>query len=202
MEYNHERASLWEVFFWATGLGLRCTVAAHAAERLVTPSPDGTIVCEAEEFAVEKPGWQAKPWGENYYAATFANTFLSRKAFLGAAENGDETVAAIAIEVKEPGKYLVLVRYEAAYRFETQFRVKVEQAGRVRLDRLYGARDNLKIWPFGKRLQKEVAWPWARWRTSSGKGTTPTPSWKRDRPRSRSSPAGSRPPRRDAMSIW
>jgi hypothetical protein len=121
---------------------------------------DGTIFCEAEEFTVEKPGWQTRPWGENYYAATFANTILSRKAFLGAPEQCDETVATIRINVQKAGRYLVLVRYEAVYRFETQFRVKVEQAGRVRLDRLYGARDNLKIWAFGKRLRKEMAWSW------------------------------------------
>jgi len=126
----------------------------------VTPAADGTIFCEAEEFTVEKPGWQALPWGENYFAATFANTFLSRKAFLGAPENCDETVATIRLNVQEAGRYLVLVRYEAVYRFETQFQVEVEQAGRVRMDRLYGARDNLKIWAFRKRLQKELAWSW------------------------------------------
>ncbi len=38
--------------------------------------------------------------------------------------------------------------------------MKVEQAGRVRMNRLYGARNNVKIWPFGERLQKEVAWSW------------------------------------------
>ena len=86
----------------------------------VTPAPDGTIFCEAEEFTVEKPGWQTQPWGENYYAATFANTFLSRKAFLGAPEECDETVATIRINVQEMGRYLVLVRYEAVYRFQTQ----------------------------------------------------------------------------------
>lgn len=126
----------------------------------VMPTPEGTIFCEAEEFSVDKPGWQARTWGENYYAATFANTFLSRKAFLGAPEDCEETAATVNVQVPQPGRYLVLVRYEAAYRFETQFRVKVEQAGRVRMDRLYGARDNLKVWAFGKRLQKEVAWPW------------------------------------------
>lgn len=130
----------------------------------VQPQSDGLIVAEAEEFDVQSPmesgGWQALPWGANYYAATFANTFLSRKAFLGAPADGPETVAAIQVTVTEAGKYLVLARYEAAYRFETQFRVVVEQAGQTRLDRLYGARDNVKIWAFSQKLQKEVAWPW------------------------------------------
>ncbi len=126
----------------------------------VAPAPDGALYCEAEEFTVEKPGWQARPWGENYFAATFANTFLSRKGFLGAPEQGDETVASITADVKEAGRYLVLVRYEAPYRFETQFRVRVEQGRKTALDRLYGSRDNLKVWAFGKRLQKEVMWDW------------------------------------------
>jgi len=118
------------------------------------------ILCEAEEFHVDKPGWRARAWGHNYYASTFANTFLSRKAFLSAPAQGDETTATINVNVKEPGKYLVLARYEAAYHFETQFRVKVTQAGRTVLDRLYGARQNTKIWAFGKKLTTEVAWDW------------------------------------------
>ena len=58
------------------------------------------------------------------------------------------------------GRYLALVRYEAAYRFETQFRLVIEQQGKAALDRRYGARDNVKIWAFGKKLQKEVGWEW------------------------------------------
>ena len=120
--------------------------AYRAKGEPVAPTPDGTLFCEAEEFKIEKPapagaeqtGWLAKPWGENYYAATFANTFLSRKAFLGAPENCAETVASITVSVPAAGRYLVLVRYEAAYRFETQFKVKVEQGGKTVLDRLYG----------------------------------------------------------------
>ncbi len=32
--------------------------------------------------------------------------------------------------------------------------------GARRLDRLYGARKNLKIWPFSQKLKTEVAWDW------------------------------------------
>ena len=126
----------------------------------VTLAPDGNYYCEAEEFQVQKPGWQAKSWGENYYAATLANTYLSRKAFLGAPAQCAETVATINVDVAKADKYLVLVRYEAAYRFERQFRITVEQDGETRLDRLYGARDNVKIWAFGQKLKKEVEWSW------------------------------------------
>ena len=116
------------------------------ARTAVTAQPDGLVVCEAEEFQVASPGWQAKPWGENYYAATFANSFLSRKAFLGAPEQCERTEASIRMQVPAAGRYLALVRYEAAYRFETQFRLRIEQNGRRLLDRLYGARNNIKIW--------------------------------------------------------
>lgn len=126
----------------------------------VQPVSDTTIICEAEEFQVTKPGWQARPWGTNYYAATFANSFLSRKAYLGAPEQCERSVATIDVQVPKAGRYLALVRYEAAYHFETQFRLQVQQNGRTVLDRLYGARDNLKIWAFKEKLKKEHAWPW------------------------------------------
>jgi len=121
--------------------------------------PDGNLLVEAEEFQPLKPGWTPKKWGENYYAATFANSFLSRKAYLGADEQA-ECSATINIKVPKAGRYLVLVRYEAAYRFETQFRVRVEQNGKAALDRLYGARKNLKIWAFSQKLKAEHAWSW------------------------------------------
>ncbi|MCA9068951.1 MAG: beta-galactosidase trimerization domain-containing protein [Planctomycetaceae bacterium] len=129
----------------------------------VKVQPDGLYICEAEEFQSPQKaqeGWQAKRWGENYYAATFANSFLSRKAFLGAPPQCEPTKASRQIEVKEAGKYLVLVRYEAAYRFETQFQVQIEQDGKTVFNRKYGARDNLKIWAFRQKLKTEVGWSW------------------------------------------
>ena len=122
-------------------------------------TPDGNLLIEAEEFQPVNDAWRARLWGENYYAATFANSFLSRKAFLGA---GEQAVGSATIKVRVPkaGRYLVLVRYEAAYRFETQFRVRVEQKGKRVLDRLYGARKNLKIWAFSQKLKTEHAWSW------------------------------------------
>jgi len=134
--------------------------AFRKAGEAVRPISDTTIVCEAEEFRIEKPGWQAKLFGTNYYAATFANSFLSRRAYLGAPEQCEASVASITVRVPKAGRYLALVRYEACYRFETQFRVKVEQNGASKLDRLYGARNNLKIWAFREGLKNEVAWPW------------------------------------------
>lgn len=135
---------------------------ALGAERpVVQAQPDGLIVCEGEEFQpAGEGGWKAGNFGENYYAATFANAFLSRKAFLGAPEQCEDSSATIQVEIPEAGRYLALVRYEAAYRFETQFRVRIEQNGKQLLDRLYGARKNDKIWAFGQKIVNEVGWSW------------------------------------------
>lgn len=136
------------------------TLSPVAAQSVVKPQPDGLIVCEAEEFTPQGAGWKAKSWGENYYSATFANTFLSRKAFLGAAEQADAARAQIKVQVPAAGNYLALVRYEAAYRFETQFTLIVEQNGKKLLERLYGANKNPKLWAFKQGLKPDVGWDW------------------------------------------
>ncbi|MEK6236343.1 MAG: hypothetical protein N2C14_16675, partial [Planctomycetales bacterium] len=143
--------------------GPRAAQALGKARPSVAQQPDGLYVAEAEEFQAAVPnatGWQAKRFGENYYAATFANSFLSRKAFLGAPPRCDETIASLNVNVKEAGRFLVLARYEAAYKFETQFRIQIEQGGKKVFDRLYGARKNLKIWAFRQKLKTEVGWSW------------------------------------------
>jgi len=153
-------------FFIYFLLFIKIFADAHPATKFrskneaVIPAPDGTIFCEAEEFKVEKGFWQVKNWGENYFSATLANTFLSRKAFLSAPEQCDESIASINARIDKEGDYLVLVRYEAPYRFETQFRIKIEQDKKILMDRIYGARENLKIWAFGQKLKNEVAWDW------------------------------------------
>ena len=135
--------------------------AAYGAARpVVKARPDGTILCEAEEFGAERAGWRALKWGANYYCATLANTFLSRKAFLSAPAQCGRATASRTVEIARAGKYLALVRYEAVYRFETRFTLRIEQRGRIAFKRLYGARENVKIWALGERLEKEVAWSW------------------------------------------
>src|SRR2546427_12954818 len=86
-----------------------------------------TIFVEAEEFKVISPGWEAKKWGTNYYCGTMANTFLSRKAYLGAPEQCERSEAAMEVQIKNAGTYLALVRYEAAYRFDTRFTLRISQ---------------------------------------------------------------------------
>jgi len=126
---------------------IKAAQAYRAHGEPVVAAPDGTLFCEAEEFKVTSPGWKAQPWGENDHAATIVNTFLSRKAFLGApAQCNPAAVATLNVTVPAAGRYLVLARYEAAFRFQTRFTIKIAQEGRTVFERQYGARENVKIW--------------------------------------------------------
>lgn len=141
-----------------------CSVVAETApaqqpprRETATASAVEPLLIEAEAFQVNSPGWQPRLWGTNYYAATFGDTFLSRKAYLAASSQGADTVATTEIQVTQAGRHLALVRYEAAPRFETRFRLQIVQNNRTVLNREYGGRENVKIWPFRQGLQAEPA---------------------------------------------
>jgi hypothetical protein len=114
----------------------RAAQAFRQGKQPVQAISETTLLCEAEEFAVDGKGWQAKPFGANYYAATFANSFLSRKAYLEAPPQGETSLAHLDVQVPKAGKYLALVRYEAPFKFEAHFRLVIEQNGKKVLDRL------------------------------------------------------------------
>lgn len=136
---------------------------------------DRNIYCEAEEFVDTTGGWKRKRWGENFFCATFANCFMSRKAYLSAAP-GSKGTATHDIEVPETGEYLVLARYEAPFRFDTTFSVRIIQDGNKRFERVYGSKNSPKIWAFqGKDDRKpkpEMLYPW---------GATENIVWEGDR---------------------
>ena len=108
------------------------------------------LLAEAEDFTVEKGTWTVVPWGENYYAATFAVTFLSRKACLGAPEQCDEAVAVQQIVVPTASDYQVLARFEQPYRFAVEFTVAIEQGGKEVYRGTFGRLADPKIWAFNK----------------------------------------------------
>lgn len=102
------------------------------------------IHADAAEFA-----WEPRQWasGGNYFASTVNNVFMSRRMFLHADANSTYVTAArAAVTVGDDGEYMVMVRYEALYRFETGFLVTVEQGGVTLLSRVYGRRANYKVW--------------------------------------------------------
>eukprot|EP01045_Picozoa_sp_COSAG04_P040729 COSAG04_NODE_12035_length_674_cov_1.446957_1_plen_200_part_01 len=128
------------------------------------PYFDGTLIAmEAENFTVApKSSWVAGDWGHapTRYAATIANTFMSRRSCLHAPANvSDESSATMAFSVQKAGSYSVLLRYEAAYLFETPFRVEILNAQKSAVfTKTYGLRQSLKVQGFGKaRLQKAAS---------------------------------------------
>jgi hypothetical protein len=130
-----------------------------ARESLANPGGN-PILIEAESLTVTSPGWAICPWGSNYFAAVYSNTFLSRQSALSLPAQSPESRASREFRIDQPGRYALLVRYEAPFRCETQFEVILEQAGIEIFRHSYGIRNNPRIWAFGKGITEEVAWPW------------------------------------------
>ncbi len=137
-----------------------------ADERAVPPPLSGAravrLVAEAEDFTVESAGWSVLPFGQNYYASTFAISFLSRMACLSApAQTSAEALASQRLVVPEDGEYRVFARYEAPYGFSAEFSLEVEQAGRSVTKHVYGRLADTKIWGFAE--PRRVAMPRFWW---------------------------------------
>ena len=61
------------------------------------------LMAEAEDFKITK-GWGIVPYRENYFASTFAISFLSRMACLGApAQLKEEAVAEQVVNIPHDG---------------------------------------------------------------------------------------------------
>jgi hypothetical protein len=123
------------------------------------------IVMEAENFtsAGKSGGWESKPWmlSANRFASSVADTYLSRRAYLqGRLDLGAAATASMDFEVAtdEAGTFEVLLRYEAAFRFETPVLLTIAAlrgadtgagAAPPLFSRVYGQRSSLKVYPFG-----------------------------------------------------
>ncbi|MCX5662712.1 MAG: hypothetical protein NTW19_23780 [Planctomycetota bacterium] len=128
--------------------------AAPAAPAPPPPPPGIRIIAEAEDFELKgdaAKGWHVMPYRENYFASTFAITFLSRMACLSSPEQidakGKPTVATQKVEVPSDGEFTVLARYEQPYNFSVEFTVEVEQNGKTVYSKLYGKLEDPKVWP-------------------------------------------------------
>ena len=107
------------------------------------------LIAEAEDFEVVKGDWQVVPYRENYYASTFALTFLSRMGCLGAPaqiEKGQEAVAEQEVYIPAAGAYELLARYEQPYDFTAEFDVELVQKGKVVARKPMGRYTDVKIW--------------------------------------------------------
>ncbi|MEI7435187.1 MAG: hypothetical protein WCL16_00085 [bacterium] len=127
------------------GIGMLATMVGLAQ------SPDKPIrlFAEAEDFKVVKGEWAVVPFRENYFASTFAITFLSRMACLGApgqVAQGKDAVAEQLVTIPHDGEFEVLARYEQPYDFSVEFTVEVEQKGKVLYKETFGRLTDPKIW--------------------------------------------------------
>ncbi|MBA4191161.1 MAG: hypothetical protein C0467_24540 [Planctomycetaceae bacterium] len=136
---------------------MRYTLFAFVALVAFTPSASGQeklpvrLIAEAEDFEVKSPGWKVMPYRDNYYASTFAVTFLSRMGCLGAPEQIDDGKKAIAekvVNIPYEDTYDVMARYEQPFQFSCEFTVEVEQGGKVVGSFPFGRLADPKIWAF------------------------------------------------------
>ena len=121
------------------------------------------LIAEAEDFKVEKGPWQVVPYRENYYASTFAVSFLSRLGCLGAPEQLDAGQSAIAtqvIEVPRAGEFQVMARYEQPHNFSVEFTIEVVQGGKTVHRGDFGRLADPKIWALNghQRVPMERYW--------------------------------------------
>jgi hypothetical protein len=119
---------------------------------------------EAENMSVTKGDWLAGDWGHapTRFAATVANTFMSRRSCLHApAAVGAESAATATFKISEAASYNVLLRYEQAYLFETPVSLEIapSSGGAAVFQRTYGMRHSLKVQAFGKARMKNATEP-------------------------------------------
>lgn len=105
------------------------------------------LIAEAEDFKIVKGKWEVMPYRENYFASTFALTFLSRMACLSAPEQvEEEAVAEEKVIIPHDGTFDVLARFEQPYDFSVEFTVEIEQKGKVVYKEVFGKLTDPKIW--------------------------------------------------------
>ena len=145
-------------FLWVT-IGAALLVSAMPLQAQNRPI---RLIAEAEDFTVTQGDWEVVPFRENYFASTFALTFLSRMGCLGAPAQMDAGAAAVAehvVTIPYDGSFEVLARYEQPYNFSAEFQVEIDQNGRTVYRRDLGRPDDNKIWgctgsstPEGRRI--------------------------------------------------
>jgi len=112
------------------------------------------LLAEAEDFTIKptkgvKEGWQVLPYRENYYASTFAITFLSRMGCLSAPEQtpaGKAVMAEQKVVIPSAGSYQVLARYEQPYNYSVEFTIEIIQDGKEVYSKPFGRLQDVKIW--------------------------------------------------------
>lgn len=118
------------------------------------------LFAEAEDFEPKSPGWNVMAYRDNYFACTFAVTFLSRMACLDAPEQlpaGKPAVSETVVNIPYADTFDVMARYEQPFQFSCEFTVEVEQGGKVVASLPFGRLEDPKIWALNghKRVPME-----------------------------------------------
>jgi len=142
---------------------LAVVVLLTASTAFAQPAKPVRLFAEAEDFTVKSDGWKVVPYRENYFASTFAISFLSRMGCLGAPEQlpaGKPAIAEQKIDVPIADEFQVLVRYEQPYNFAAEFTVEIEQDGQIVTSHVCGRLSDPKIWALNnhQRLPMERYW--------------------------------------------
>jgi hypothetical protein len=118
------------------------------------------VAVEAEDFTVEK-GWKVIPdGGGNYMVDIIGFNHISGERLLGIDEKDETASAFLDVTLPEAGKYRLWARYEYPAFCECRFRVRVEQGGKVVVDKVMGAKDGLR-YAFGDpkpKAQHDPPW--------------------------------------------
>jgi hypothetical protein len=152
------------------GIAMRCSLLSLVVLLALSPLASAQerlpvrLFVEAEDFAVKSPGWRVMPYRDNYFAGTFAITFLSRMGCLGAPEQierGQKAIAEKVITIPYADSYELLARYEQPFQFSVEFTLEVEQNGQIVASLPCGRLSDPKIWAFNghKRVpMQRYAW--------------------------------------------
>jgi len=143
------------------GMGLvaaAVTVSQVSAQTTFQLAP--ALAIEAEDFTIES-GWKVLRNGHgNYMVDIIGYNHISGERLLGLESKNANASAFMDVAVPETGAYRLWVRYEYPPFCEARFRIVVQQDGRTVVDRVLGAKDNLR-YGFGvpvAKAQHDPAW--------------------------------------------
>lgn len=130
---------------WFVAVALWAAAVAAAGQKPLR------LFIEGEDFQVTTGDWKVVPYGENYFASTFAVTFLSRMACLGAPAQlspSHEARARREVHIPRRGRFMVFARYEQPLDCAVEFTLQIEQGGAVVYRETFGRLDDPRIWAF------------------------------------------------------
>ncbi|MFO0879076.1 MAG: beta-galactosidase trimerization domain-containing protein [Gemmataceae bacterium] len=114
-------------------------VVAQPAFRLAP-----AVAIEAEQFTIES-GWKVVANGQgNYMVDAIGFNHISGERVLSLESKASSGRARATVQVPQAGDYRLWVRYEYPAFTEARFRVRIEQAGKTRVEQVLGRKESLR----------------------------------------------------------